>query len=189
MSFMEITSKRELIKEDIICIYRHNKMPLLKNDLEGWHFYYHAFRLFKNDLNGFRSILYYRCPNLLWLKFFFRPFYDVVMWIGELEGGGAIFHHPFATVVNAEHIGYGCVIRNNTTIGNKVKNGKLERPYLKNNIDIGVNSVILGGVVIGNNVKIGAGCVVTKSVPDDCVVVGNPAYIIQKEGERVYIRL
>lgn len=28
---------------------------------------------------------------------------------------------------------------------------------------------------------IGAGCVVVKNVPDNCTVVGNPAYIIQKK--------
>jgi len=43
---------------------------------------------------------------------------------------------------------------------------------------IGANSTILPGVVIGRNSLIGAGSVVTKDVPEDAVVVGNPARVI-----------
>jgi len=35
-------------------------------------------------------------------------------------------------------------------------------------------------VTIGENSVVGAGSVVTKDVPDNCVVVGNPAKIIKK---------
>ena len=38
-------------------------------------------------------------------------------------------------------------------------------------------------VNIGNNVTIGAGCIVNKSIPDNCTVVGNPARIIRKSNE------
>lgn len=44
-----------------------------------------------------------------------------------------------------------------------------------NNVYIGVDCKILPGVNIGNNVVIGAGSIVTKNVPDDCVVAGVPA--------------
>lgn len=45
---------------------------------------------------------------------------------------------------------------------------------------IGANSIILGGVTIGKNAVIGAGSVVTRSVPAYCVAVGNPAKIIKR---------
>lgn len=40
---------------------------------------------------------------------------------------------------------------------------------------IGTNALIMPGVSIGNRVLIAAGSVVTKSIPDNCVVGGNPA--------------
>lgn len=50
---------------------------------------------------------------------------------------------------------------------------------IKNNVWIGGNVCILGGVVIGNNAIIGAGSVVDHDVPDNAVVVGNPAKVIR----------
>lgn len=47
---------------------------------------------------------------------------------------------------------------------------------------IGANSIILPGVTIGENAVIGAGSIVTKSVPAKVVAVGNPARVIKKIG-------
>ena len=49
-----------------------------------------------------------------------------------------------------------------------------------NNVWIGGGVNVLAGVTIGNNVVIGAGSVVTKDVPDNCVIGGIPAKIIKK---------
>lgn len=46
---------------------------------------------------------------------------------------------------------------------------------------IGAGANIIGGVTIGNNVRIGANCTVTKDVPDNSVVVISGLKIIQKE--------
>lgn len=48
-----------------------------------------------------------------------------------------------------------------------------------NNCVIGINSVILPGVVIGDNVVVGACSVVTKDVPSGSIVAGNPAKVIK----------
>lgn len=45
---------------------------------------------------------------------------------------------------------------------------------------IGYNSIILGGVTIGNGTTIGAGSVVTKSAPNYSLVAGNPAKVVKK---------
>ena len=51
--------------------------------------------------------------------------------------------------------------------------------HIKKNVWIGVNVTILPGVTIGENAVVGAGAVVTKDVPDNAVVVGNPARVIR----------
>lgn len=48
------------------------------------------------------------------------------------------------------------------------------------NVWIGGNTVVLPGVTIGNNVVIGAGSIISKDIPDDVIVVGNPCKIIRK---------
>lgn len=53
--------------------------------------------------------------------------------------------------------------------------GKVE---IKDNVYIGNNSLIMPGVTIGSNVIVAAGSVVTKSIPDNSIVGGNPARII-----------
>lgn len=52
-----------------------------------------------------------------------------------------------------------------------------------NDVYIGIRSIILPGVTIGNRCVIGAGAVVTRSIPDNCVVVGVPARIIKSTDE------
>ncbi len=59
------------------------------------------------------------------------------------------------------------------------------------NVYIGNNALIMPGITIGSNVIIGAGSVVTKNVPDNVVVAGNPAKIIKtiEEFERKQLPL
>lgn len=46
---------------------------------------------------------------------------------------------------------------------------------IKKGASVGANSTILPGITIGANAMVGAGSVVTKDVPDNAVVIGNPA--------------
>lgn len=48
-----------------------------------------------------------------------------------------------------------------------------------NNVFIGCNSLILKGVTIGDNSVVGAGSVVCCSVPENCIVAGNPAHVVK----------
>ena len=49
-----------------------------------------------------------------------------------------------------------------------------------NNVWIGGNVCVSGGVTIGDNVVIGAGSVVVKSIPSDCIALGNPCHVIKQ---------
>jgi UDP-2-acetamido-3-amino-2,3-dideoxy-glucuronate N-acetyltransferase len=54
---------------------------------------------------------------------------------------------------------------------------KYERTVIRRGASIGANATILSGIEIGRNAMVGAGAVVTRSVPPNAVVVGNPARI------------
>jgi acetyltransferase-like isoleucine patch superfamily enzyme/dTDP-4-dehydrorhamnose 3,5-epimerase-like enzyme len=64
------------------------------------------------------------------------------------------------------------------------------KTIIKKGASIGANSTILPGIVIGENAMVGAGAVVTKDVPANAIVVGNPARITdyvnsQKPGAKI----
>ena len=53
-----------------------------------------------------------------------------------------------------------------------------KKTIIKNNVFIGIDSIIMPGVVIEDNVIVAAGSIVTKSVPSGVIIGGNPAKII-----------
>lgn len=76
------------------------------------------------------------------------------------------------------------------TIGKGKSNSEgRSAPIIGNDVWICPNSVVFGPINIGNNVKIGAGTVLFKSVPDNCTVVGNPARIVKMNDRNVNILL
>ena len=50
---------------------------------------------------------------------------------------------------------------------------------VKKGVHIGLGAQIVQGVVIGENAIIGAGAVILKDVPDNAVMVGNPAKVLK----------
>lgn len=56
---------------------------------------------------------------------------------------------------------------------------KMVETFIKKGASIGSNATILCGITIGENALIGAGAVVTKNIPANAVVAGNPAKVIK----------
>lgn len=67
-------------------------------------------------------------------------------------------------------------------------NWKCQGITIKKGASIGANATILPGVTIGSGALIGAGSVVTKDVPDNTVVIGNPAKVVQK-AQKIFLLL
>lgn len=57
---------------------------------------------------------------------------------------------------------------------------KLEKTVVEKRASIGSSATILCGITIGENAIVGAGSVVTKNVPSNTIVFGNPAKIIRR---------
>lgn len=140
----------------------------------------------------FRTLFYHRIGQLR-ASFFswYRPGdkYFTISATTKIEGGFQ-YAHPYATVISANSIGKNFFCLHLTTLGKgDQKSKELLRPTIGDNVTLGANVMILGDIHIGNNVIVGGGSVITKSVPDNCVVVGNPARIIRKNGEKINIPL
>ena len=58
-------------------------------------------------------------------------------------------------------------------------------PIIGNNVLLFAGAKIIGNVRIGNNVVVGANAVVTHDVPDNAVVVGIPAKVINYNGKKI----
>lgn len=56
--------------------------------------------------------------------------------------------------------------------------------HVKKGASIGSSATLLCGITVGNNAIVGAASVVTKDVPDDTIVAGNPAKVIRKVNEK-----
>jgi serine O-acetyltransferase len=82
--------------------------------------------------------------------------------------GGIVIH-------GASVIGDDCMIRQGVTIGNRQPDKPFDAPILGSRVSVGAGAKILGKVVIGDDVSIGANAVVIKDVPANHVAVGVPA--------------
>lgn len=107
---------------------------------------------------------------------------------GTSIGSGFYIGHFGGIVVSQKAtIGRNCNISQGVTIGRANRGRNQGYPVLGNNIYIGPGAVIAGSVRIGDNVAIGANCVVTTDIPDDSVVVGIPGRIISQAGAAGYV--
>ena len=142
---------------------------------------------------GFHAILLHRLAH--WLHNLGVPLVPrVISQISRLFTGIEI--HPGARIGRRFFIdhGMGVVIGETAEIGDDVllyqgvtlggtgnEKGK-RHPTLGNHVVVGSGAKVLGSIKIGNDVKIGAGSVVVKPVPDNCTVVGIPGRIVKGAG-------
>jgi len=105
--------------------------------------------------------------------------------------------HPGAHIGRRFFIdhGMGVVIGETTEIGDDVllyqgvtlggtgnEKGK-RHPTLGNHVVVGTGAKVLGNIRIGDYVKVGAGSVVVRPVPDNCTVVGVPGRVVRTRGD------
>ena len=95
-----------------------------------------------------------------------------------IDEGLHMVHPGFRRIGVFSHIGKNCTILPNVLVGKKQPEIKAD-VFIGDDCYISTGVTILGPVIIGNNVTIGAGAIVTKDVPDNCIVGGVPAKILK----------
>jgi serine O-acetyltransferase len=86
--------------------------------------------------------------------------------------GGIVIH-------DSSHIGDDCIIRQNVTLGAASVETVQHGPTLMNRVEVGCGAVILGKIVIGDDVRIGPNAVVTTNIPAGSTVVAPPPRVVQ----------
>lgn len=93
-------------------------------------------------------------------------FYD----LGGINIGDDVMIGPNVSLITAGHA-LEPSLRRSVTIGKPIK--------IERNVWIGAGSIVIGGVTVGENSVVAAGSVVTKDVPLNTLVGGNPAQVIR----------
>lgn len=139
---------------------------------------------------GFKYIFWIRVTRYLYKKKLLVPLFLISYFVFqhykykfgiqipfrcEIDEGFNVCHFNCIVIHTKVVIGKHCYISQGVTLG--ISKGKV--PLIGDNVYIAAGAKVIGGVTIGNNVSIGANCVVTKDIPDNVVVVGVPGYILK----------
>lgn len=97
-------------------------------------------------------------------------------------GAGLYLGHAFNITINsATTIGRNCNIHKGVTIGQENRGKRKGAPSIGDEVWIGVNATIVGGIKVGSDVLIAPGSYVNCDVPDHSIVLGNPCRVIPRE--------
>ena len=140
---------------------------------------------------GFHILIFHRFGHFLYkhhLNFLARFISQLARFLTGIEihpgaqiGKRLFIDHGMGIVIGETAIiGNNCTIYHGVTLGGTGKDKTKRHPTLKNNVIVGCGAKVLGAIIIGNNVKIGANAVILEEIPDDSTVVGIPGKIIKK---------
>jgi serine O-acetyltransferase len=107
---------------------------------------------------------------------------------GALLGRRLFIDHAMGVVIGETAIvGDDVTMYQGVTLGGTGKGHGKRHPTVCDGVFIGNNANVLGNITVGENSRIGAGSVVLADVPPDSTVVGVPAHIVYRNGQRVLI--
>ena len=117
-----------------------------------------------------------------------RFFTGVDIHPGALLGRRLFIDHATGVVIGETSIvGNDVTMYQGVTLGGTGKGHGKRHPTVCDGVFIGNNANLLGNITIGENSRVGAGSIVLSDVPPNSTVVGVPAHIVYRNGERVLI--
>ena len=142
---------------------------------------------------GFHAICLHRVAHWLWerkipllprlISHLARFFTGIEIHPGAKIGPGFFIDHGMGVVIGeTTEIGESVILFQGVTLGGTGKERGKRHPTLGSHVVVGAGAKILGGIAIGDHVKIGANSVVLRSVPSHSTVVGIPAKTIKGKG-------
>jgi serine O-acetyltransferase len=141
-------------------------------------------------LRGARPRPVYRPLELvskLWLRRL-RHAYGIDVPASTRVGPGLYINHPGGIVVhNQATIGANCNLSHGVTLGESNRGPRKGFPVVGDGVYIGPGAKLVGAVHVGDDVAVGANCVVTSDVPDHAVVAGVPGRVISQDGAAGYV--
>jgi serine O-acetyltransferase len=167
-------------------------LELIKSDLYRYNGKCNNLSLLKAifTIKGFKLTFWLRlakkfdkAPVIRWLPKLMFMYYKRVL-VSDINyraniGPGFSIYHVFGTTFSEKvHLGANNTILHGVTLG--AVNGLY--PRTGDNVYFGPGCCVLGGITIGNNVLIAANAVVTKDIPDNAIVAGNPSSIVSYKG-------
>lgn len=137
--------------------------------------YIYLFRKAQNSRSAVFRLFWKSLLKLCSFKFGFQIPPDTKIGIGfRIVHFGHIVINPNSIIGKNFNISQGCLIGN-------AQGKNIGSPTIGDNVCMNANSIIIGGVCIGNNVLIAPGAFINFDVPDNSIVIGNPGQIIRKE--------
>lgn len=105
---------------------------------------------------------------------------------GATIGRRLVIDHGAGVIIGeTAEIGDDVLIYQGVTLGGTGKDHGKRHPTIGNNVMISAGAKVLGPFKVGDNSRVAAGAVVLEEVPENCTVVGVPARIVRRDGQKV----
>ena len=131
----------------------------------------------------------YQSTSNFILKFFYKILFRLARNKKHIElsevtkiGGGLYIGHPYCITINPKVIlGENINIHKGVTIGQENRGKRKGTPIIGNDVWIGVNSTIVGKIIVGDDVLVAPNTYINCDIPSHSIVFGNPCIIKYKE--------
>ncbi|BBL75771.1 serine O-acetyltransferase [Methylomagnum ishizawai] len=166
-------------REDVSCVFARD--PAARSFLEVIFLY-----------PGVHAIMLHRVSHRLWrrgwkfparlLAFLTRWLTNVDIHPGATIGRRLFIDHGAGVVIGeTAEVGDDVTLYHGTTLGGTSWHKTKRHPTLGNGVLVGAGAKILGPIVLGDKVRVGANSIVIKDVPSCCTVIGIPGKIVQRK--------